>query len=49
MSPRRPEFREETPKEGMCGRSCRTATICLVHRSKSKMFLAAMGTIVGDV
>ena len=25
-----PEFREETPKEGICGRSCRTATISSV-------------------
>ena len=38
--PRRPEFREETPKEGMCGRSCRTATISTCGASKCKIFLS---------
>ena len=37
MSPRRPESREETPKEGICGRSCRTATICACDATKASL------------
>ena len=33
-----PEFREETPKEGICGRSCRTATISSLAAVVARLF-----------
>ena len=39
MLPRRPESREETPKEGICGRSCRTATISACGAANARVFL----------
>ena len=42
MSPRRPESREETPKEGICGRSCRTATICACVAAKASFFCGGL-------
>jgi hypothetical protein len=32
------ESREETPKEGICGRSCRTATISLLRPALASLF-----------
>ena len=32
------ESREETPKEGICGRSCRTATISLLSPAVASLF-----------
>ena len=34
------EFREETPKEGICGRSCRTATISSLTAAVASVFFA---------
>src|ERR1700733_14028485 len=34
------EFREETPKEGICGRSCRTATISPRSAAVASVFFA---------
>ena len=48
MSPRRPESREETPKEGICGRSCRTATICLCVAANARNFWG-FGRRLGNV
>ena len=36
---KRPESREETPKEGICGRSCRTATISPCVAPNARYFL----------
>jgi hypothetical protein len=35
------ESREETPKEGICGRSCRTATISVFVAALASVFFAA--------
>src|SRR5450755_441469 len=35
-----PESREETPKEGICGRSCRTATISSLTPALARVFFA---------
>jgi hypothetical protein len=32
------QSREETPKEGMCGRSCRTATISVAEAALARVF-----------
>ena len=34
------ESREETPKEGICGRSCRTATISSLTATVASVFFA---------
>jgi hypothetical protein len=34
------ESREETPKEGICGRSCRTATISSLRLAVASLFFA---------
>jgi hypothetical protein len=34
------ESREETPKEGICGRSCRTATISVLTTAVASLFFA---------
>jgi hypothetical protein len=34
------ESREETPKEGICGRSCRTATISSLAAAVASVFFA---------
>src|ERR1700733_15610091 len=33
-----PESREETPKEGICGRSCRTETISVLTAAVASLF-----------
>jgi hypothetical protein len=35
------ESREETPKEGICGRSCRTATISVLIAALASVFLTS--------
>jgi hypothetical protein len=38
------ESREETPKEGICGRSCRTATISVLTAAVASVFFVS-GTV----
>ena len=37
------ESREETPKEGICGRSCRTATISVLLAALASVFFIPNG------
>jgi hypothetical protein len=38
------ESREETPKEGICGRSCRTATISVLTAAVARGFFIEWAT-----
>ena len=40
-----PESREETPKEGICGRSCRTATISPLTAAVASVFFVLWMTV----